>query len=233
VAAILKLFPALAFGVALRQPRRAALVGGGLVASGFLVYVLVTLRDVETIRKVVPQAVWFSYGAGVAADALRDRIDGLPFSAPPHAGWWTALVLVPAMACAARIGWRRRARDAPADRRHDAFVAGAAIYVGSFLLFHSWDYRLAFLLLTLPQLLAWSRVSDSPLPWPRTTLAAVLGTLYLSESLMLLDSPYPFEEILNWLVFVTFTASLVALLPRAVGGLVRTEQPAAAPAQPG
>jgi hypothetical protein len=209
---ILKLFPVFAWGVLIRQPRRWALFGGGSVAVGFLVYALATLDDIETIRKVVPQAVWFSYGAGVAIDALRDRIDGQPFSAPPHAGWWTALVLVPAAAGALRLAWRRRGAPVEQTRSLDAFVAGAGIYVASFLLLHNWDYRLAVLLLTLPQLVAWCRADSAPLPWPRATLAAVLGTLYLSEVLTLWDSPYPFEELLNWLIFVAFACALAVVL---------------------
>jgi hypothetical protein len=234
---MLKLFPVFAWGVLIRQPRRRALVGGSAVAAGFLVYALVTLDDIETIRKVVPQAVWFSYGAGVAVDALRDRIDGQPFSAPPHAGYWTALVLVPAVAAALWLAWRRRGTAIEESRSLDSFVAGAGIYVASFLLLHNWDYRLTFLLLTLPQLVRWCRVDGPPLPWPRATLAAVLGTLYLSEALTLWDSPYPFEELLNWLIFVTFGCALVVvlggpLLERLGATARRRSAPAAAPGGP-
>ena len=80
------------------------------------------------------------------------------------------------------------------------------------MLLHNWDYRLAVLLLTLPQLVAWCRADSAPLPGPRATLAAVLGTLYLSEALTLWDSPYPFEELLNWLIFVAFACALAVVL---------------------
>ncbi len=62
-----------------------------------------------------------------------------------------------------------RQRAASADL--DAFWAGAGVYVATFCLFHSFDYRLVFLLLTIPQLLRWARRAE-PVAW--VSLAALL-----------------------------------------------------------
>jgi hypothetical protein len=42
----------------------------------------------------------------------------------------------------------------------DAFRAGSAIYIGTFILSNNYDYRLMFLILTIPQLIIWSRYSS-------------------------------------------------------------------------
>jgi len=45
------------------------------------------------------------------------------------------------------------------ERNLAAFRMGAAIHIGTFLLGNNWDYRLAFLVLVLPQILEWTRSS--------------------------------------------------------------------------
>jgi hypothetical protein len=68
----------------------------------------------------------------------------------------------------------------------DFFLAGAATFVGTFAIGHNYNYRMAFLLLTLPQLLRWSRARDAPLPFAAAGAAAVVATLWLGTSLPVL-----------------------------------------------
>jgi hypothetical protein len=87
---------------------------------------------------------------------------------------------------------------------------GALIYVGTFVIGNSFDYRLVFLLLTLPQLLRW----PAPRPavrkrgnLPAATLAVVMAALWigtLSERLRLAD------ELVSW----TLAGMLLVLLVR-------------------
>ena len=61
------------------------------------------------------------------------------------------------------------------ERNLAAFRMGASIYIGTFLLGNNWDYRLAFLVLVLPQLLEWTR---SSIKKHRTiALASLFGVL--------------------------------------------------------
>jgi hypothetical protein len=56
-------------------------------------------------------------------------------------------------------------------------VLGAGIYAGTFLLGNNWDYRLIFLLFTVPQLAEWTRQKNGFF----TTLARItLGALIVS-----------------------------------------------------
>ena len=177
--AMLKLFPAFAFPVLLRQRGRWALAGGALVAAGFAVYALATRHEIQQILDVLPQAVWAHYGAGVGVDAAAERLS-------PHLGALSVLeidwvhraveigVLALGLAAGVLLAFGSRRRLPPSDdslsRRErfqvDAFVAGAGIFCGTFAAAENWDYRLAFLLLTLPQLLSWVAHRDAaPLPF--------------------------------------------------------------------
>lgn len=213
LAAMLKLFPAFAFLVLLRPSHRRRLIGPAAAALAFLAYVLATVEDVRTMLRVIPQATWFSYGAEVGPDSLRGWLARHVWGAlaDPILGLATTPVLL-ALACssAALLGWKRRTGWADADSLAlDAFVAGAAVYAGSFAVMRNWDYRLVFLLLTLPQLMRWARSGPAPVPLPRLTLLAVLAALWLADTV---DPARPLDEALNWLVFVSLTAGLAAVL---------------------
>ena len=140
LAALLKLFPALALATGVGRGRRALAVVGASMAI-FAAYVALTYDDVRTIRHVVPQEIDLSYGAGVLADAVAREWDGAPSGR-------TLSLLVLALGVAAAVLLSRRARrDVP---REDAaalasFRAGAAIYLGTYALLHDYDYRLTFL----------------------------------------------------------------------------------------
>jgi hypothetical protein len=231
LAAMLKLFPAFAFGLLGRQPRRWRLIAGGSVLTTFALYVLVTLSDIRTINRVLPQSNYFSYGADVGLDAARgwlaSRVARSLVGSPTTATVTTTTLVVLALATSAALAWRRTGRagvDSPVKedaRALDAFVVGAGIYVGSFAVTHNFDYRLAFLLLTLPQLLVWASTSNTPLPAPRLTLAAVIATLWLGEVLTIEIPDAPWEEVLNWLIFISFTTALFGLVAKPVRGVLR------------
>jgi hypothetical protein len=91
-----------------------------------------------------------------------------------------------------------------------AFRMGSLVYVGTFVIGNSYDYRLVFLLLTLPLLLRWPaqpRVVDNRLNLPLVTVAVVVVALWigtLSQQLRLAD------ELVSW----TLAGLLLLLLVR-------------------
>ena len=84
---------------------------------------------------------------------------------------------------------------------------------------HNYDYRLAFLLMTLPQLLTWTRIHASPVPAPRSTLVVVLAVLWLSEPIS--SKGLYFDELLTWLSFVNLATALAVLTWVEVQGLLQ------------
>jgi hypothetical protein len=132
-----------------------------------------------------------------------------------------ALVLLAAMVLGLALWlWlrhhsRRSAEHAPFPEMPEtshliAFRLGALVYLGTFVAGNSFDYRLVFLLLTLPYLLRWPdpRGGTDPIATlPRATAAVILLQLWigtLSEQLRLWD------ELVSWAV----AGMLLVLLAR-------------------
>ena len=213
-AAILKLFPVFALSVLARQSKRWQLVG--VAVSGlFLLDVAVTFHDIETIHRVLPQRIPLSYGVGVLGDGVAHEI--------VRAGWlasigersldhvFTAVFLLAGVALAILIA--RLARVRSSDRtwslQSDAFVAGASIYLGSFALLHNFDYRLACLVFTLPELMARSAAGRPERRVAQLGIVLVLVTLFVAAQIRL---GFPWDEIFNWILFVYLAAVLARLV---------------------
>jgi hypothetical protein len=169
VAAILKLFPIAAAGMLAQLPRRTAAVCVASVGGLFAVYAVATFRDIQTIERVLPQDDEYAYGLHVFG-AWLGRIGG-------SGRVWDIAVVVLALAVAVALRPRvRRGLDTGPSRGIDLLWAGAGIYIATFALVRSADYRLVFLLLTVPQLVRWAAARR---PLPVATLCGVLLTLWL------------------------------------------------------
>jgi hypothetical protein len=91
----------------------------------------------------------------------------------------------------------------------DGFRLGAGIYLGTFLLGNNWAYRLIFLLLTIPQLVAWSREAS-----PRQRIAQVaLGMIVVSCCASWIASGI-IDEVANWLLFYCLLYLGLGTMPR-------------------
>src|SRR5207302_822458 len=132
-----------------------------VVVASFGVYVLATLGTVRQILRVVPQAESYSYGIAPFGRWAANVSSTYSLHLPGTAWRWIVIGAAAATGILLRTWLRRRlaiAQEATEDQRDlDYFVAGSAIYVGTFALAQNFDYRLVFLLLTIPQLFRWTR----------------------------------------------------------------------------
>jgi hypothetical protein len=168
-AAVLKLFPIAAIGMLAGLPRRVAAVCMATVGGLFAIYAAVIFRDIQTIERVLPQSDEYAYGLHIFGGWLG-RVVG------PGQVWDGALIV---LTLSAAIALRRPLRNrlpTGQSRELDLFWAGAGIYVATFALGRSADYRLVFLLLTIPQLARWARGGRA---LSIATLGCVLLTLWL------------------------------------------------------
>jgi hypothetical protein len=224
VAAVLKLFPIAAVGMLTRLPRRTAAICVATVVGLFAVYAAATLHDIRTIERVLPQGDDYAYGLLIFGGWLGRIV------APGR--MWDVVVIVLAIAVAIALRGRLRNLSTGPLRELDLFWAGAGIYVATFVLGRSVEYRLVFLLLTIPQLARWALARQA---LPIATLCGVLLTLWL-------PSPWSNVPVLNNLIrgwdnltlaggrplaiaapaqviaFIGLTCLLAATLPRTVTG---------------
>ena len=148
---------------------------------------------------------------------------------------WDAILV--ALAIVAAIALRRRLRSqlgAGTSRELDLFWAGAGIYVATFALGRTSDYRLVFLLLTIPQLARWAWAGRA---LPIVTLSGILLALWLpspwSNVPVLNDlirgwddltlaggSPLPIAAPAQVIAFIGLTCLLVATFPLTYRGAI-------------
>lgn len=108
-------------------------------------------------------------------------------------------------------------------------MAGAGVYLCSYVLVRNFDYRLAFLLLTLPQLLRWVRERSR---LAVVSLVALFGTLWLdvdltahvpilgtavrawkhATTLGVFDGALPIAVLMQLVLFASLVSCLVAVV---------------------
>jgi hypothetical protein len=180
-ASILKLYPVFAVGAFVRRSTRASLLAAVAVAACFLVYLAATVHYVHELLSSIQAPSTLAYGVR----RLTMWFSALAVRALGGFGWFRVWDVVLALA-GLGLGWacaRRLAgatAPSPADpgaaRDLDLFWAGACIYLGSYLIFISQDYRLVFLLLTVPQIARWIGERHG---LAYLSVAALLVTLWL------------------------------------------------------
>jgi hypothetical protein len=153
---LLKLYPVFAASVFLREKKSRALgfLAGSVAFAG--IFGALMRNEIRMIRAATPSGMSVSYGIGVIC-----QIIGL---VEHNSMLWElagyGVVVAIALHCAYR-GWCRREPHAAASDSHiDAFRVGASIYIGTYFLGTNFDYRLMFLLFTIPQLTAWMSGSE-------------------------------------------------------------------------
>jgi hypothetical protein len=169
VAAILKLFPIAAVGMLTGLPRRVATVCVSSVLAIFAIYAIATYDDIRTIDRVLPQDDEYAYGVHITGGWLG-HLTG-------SGSMWDAVLVAATIVAAFALGrpLSRRLATTPA-RELDFFCAGAGVYVATFALVRSADYRLVFLLLTVPAL---ARLAAARRVFAIATLLGVFLTLWL------------------------------------------------------
>jgi Glycosyltransferase family 87 len=214
LAATTKIYPVFALPAYLFARRRTAAIAAIVCAVAFAIYALLTLDDIRAVAAIAPQGEQHSFGARILPAAIYHRF--IPDRWQGGAITKQILVIVPLLAAAALV-WlpgRRRLPDPDVEAESPtrlAFCAGSLIFLGTFAIGNNFDYRLVFLLLTLPQLFDWVEGPDDLRGW----LAAVTLTMSvvllwigaLSEPLMLWD------ELVTWAVVGLLVALLAASIP--------------------
>jgi hypothetical protein len=160
-AAILKLFPILSAPVLLRLRGRRGIYAFSAVVAAFGVYALATLGTIREIRRVVPQTTVYSYGIKPVGEWAANLFSTYGIHLVGAVWDWLLVGGIIAVALAVQSPLQRQLRtddeDGATRRDLDFFVVGGLIFVGTFFLFQNFEYRLIFLLLTVPQLLRWTR----------------------------------------------------------------------------
>ncbi len=228
-AAFLKLHPIMALGMFLRETRNRALLWISGALAVFAVYAALTWNDVRQILAMASKGVGFNYGVGVLGLWLLDLTGSAPLADIVLAFSYLVVYVLLVFAL------YRSHRAEPllpiaSPRLLDAFRVGALLYVGTFLQGNTWNYRLIFLIFTIPQLVQWAHVAQ---PGSRQAARLSLALVVLSVWFPLLGASEPpaaslpgtlqvlADELLNWSLFGMLCYLLFASLPEWIRGQVR------------
>jgi hypothetical protein len=215
---LLKLIPLFCVSLVARFSR-ATLAFVLAVAVLAAIYLVLTIDDILLIRRNVPTTFVLSFGYKaifLGFDHIRSEAGLSPLGLADTwmPGAVAGVVLAGALYAAVKsLGQRFGFCAVDRSVAGTAFVFGAGIYCGTFLLGTNFIYRLLFLLLCIPQLQDWQirrRQAGKP-QWDCLGLyCAVLGVLWLNgnangHSIFLL-----LPQLLDWSLFAYLMALLAA-----------------------
>lgn len=231
--AIMKLFPILGLSILLRESKKKFLWMSALCSVVLLIYMAATWDSVAASWKLTMRGDGASYGTNILVTRYGTSIAGVLSQWFSAAGveWLIkygflaiALILILlVLVLAFKDGRQPQARS---EQNMAAFRMGASIYVGTFLLGNNWDYRLAFLVLVVPQLVEWMRSTDGRIRavawfsmlavlvscWHfwiyQISLVSILDTVRNSRRFWII-----LDETFNWMLFASLGYLLFASSP--------------------
>ena len=226
LAVVLKLHPFFCVVLAARFNRRTFFFAVALAAVS-LVYFASISDYLPIIRHNTPSTSLLSYGYKVpflGFDQLLAEIGRPPTGL---ANTWvpmTAAILTLILAASIALGTFRRGSShctVANSVAGTAFLFGAGIYCGSFMLGTNFTYRLMFLLLCLPQLQDWQSGSfpdrDRTVAIANVLIVAVLVALWLNGNSIFMFVP----QMTDWVLFLGLTTILLANFLNSANDVIR------------
>ena len=216
VGATAKIYPVFALPAFVVSRSRSAARAAWLCLAAFAVYCAYSLRDIAHVAEIATQGEQFSYGARILPAHLYHQLGIARWSGP--AALKQAIAVVPlafvSVAFAIRVQRHLSPRSDETTVASASLVAlhvGALIYLGTFAVANNFDYRLVFLLLTLPQLVAWACVPAHRLSrLALATLVAIIALLWVGSLSQWLNL---WDELASWAVAGLLAAVVAATVP--------------------
>lgn len=225
-----KFFPFFGITVLLKEGKKKFWL---LFAGCFTVlvgYMISTLNSVNAAWNLTMREAEKSYGANVFVTRFElvisrvfsqwlssTQIDGLVKYGSQAAG---LLLLLLITVLALKSSWRL---EMTTESNLAAFRMGASVYIGTFMLGNNFDYRLAFLVLLVPQLFDWMRSSDKRVRYMAWACGAAVyiscwhfvpwHSPFFEESYDRLKALFIFDDMVNWTLMAGLAYFLIASVP--------------------
>jgi hypothetical protein len=215
LAATAKIYPVFALPAFVVTRSRIAARTALVCLAASAVYFFSNLRDIQHVTSIAPQGEYLSYGARILPAHVYHQLGADHWAGPRVVKQLIALVPLSLLVTAFAVRIQRRLAPADDDTVSTAallaFHVGALIYLGTFAAANNFDYRLVFLLLTLPQLAEWARTPAHRLSsLAVVTLAAVVVLLWVGCLSYRLDL---WDELASWAVAALLVALVIASGP--------------------
>jgi hypothetical protein len=216
IAATAKIYPVFALPAFAMTRRPVAVRAASACLAAFGVYAVYNYRDIVHAAAIAIQGEGYSYGARILPAHLYHLFGADRWAGP--AAVKQAIAGIPLAVVAAVIFVRIQrglghddSLVVPGTPLLLALHVGGLIYLGTFALANNFDYRLVFLLLTLPQLVEWTCLAGHRLSsLAAATLVAVVVMLWIGSLSPWLDT---WDELASWTVAGLLAAVVFATMP--------------------
>ncbi|VVO03346.1 glycosyltransferase 87 family protein [Pseudomonas fluorescens] len=209
---VLKIFPLFCLPIIVMASTKKNLIRIFVISTlACLAYFAFTYQDLILISNSTPRAGDISYGRSVFANRMKGNI-------PAEFSIYVDIVIntlfLVATACAYFISKKlllSNSEELNALEGKGFFLAGALIYIGTFFIGNNWDYRLIFLMLTVPTLVSSLKLFSSSTARLCTKIfitALLLSFWYLFFARHLNDytqariALYCFDESVDWIIYI-------------------------------
>lgn len=200
LSAVVKIFPI--FAILAAKNLKENWISICLILLIFLIYILVNIQDIKLMKAGIPQPTAFAYGIDIIWMFIKDKFNNNVYLIFKYFSYFYVIILI-------FISYKVRNINSlkisfTNDTTFISFKVGAIIYITTFLINNNWDYRLVFLIFTIPQLYTWV-ISKTLNIYIRNgaliSLLLIIHTMwYLKINLFYSFNMY-FDEISNWLLF--------------------------------
>ena len=233
---ILKIFPVFGMGILLEKSWKQFWRSMVFVIASFGIYTWLTFSNIRASWNLTMRGKTLSYGVNILFDRYNEYFMTIFQKLPPpivaknFLGIFPYLLGLAIFVIILVLGLKASSMEhAENSRNLAAFRMGAFIYIGTFLLGNNWDYRLAFLLFTLPQLADWVYSTNGR---QRTMVFITIGLIVIScwhfilahwFSLIFINPEIAIilDEIANWGLFAMLVYLSVISLPDWAKGILR------------
>jgi hypothetical protein len=209
-ASILKIFPVFALISLIRFEKKIFLKLLLFFLAAFTLYFFITFNDIKLIINGTPSSSILSYGIKTIPNAFD--MDLGPY-------FYIFIVFTSIWYCFKKSQFSSHIELN--NEYIDSFRIGSIIYLMTFLVGINWDYRLIFLLFTIPQLTIWIRcdfflVKSSSL----VSMISLLLTMwflnikmFFNKEIFGFDDIWFVDEISNWILFLSLLFLFIVSLP--------------------
>jgi len=224
-ASILKIFPIFAIVGLLKDSKKTFLTFFLLSIVIFTAYVSDNIEDIILIKKGTPQAISLSYGMNIAWMATQKFLGVTIGTIVKFATYFYIFVL---FILVYRYLNKKKVAFLSIDKTYiDSFRVGSTIYLATFLLSNNWDYRLIFLIFTLPQFIVWINSSIKILKFTSIlSVISIVVTMWYLDLSVIFNSKIAWlgDELSNWILFSSLLFLLILTLPGWVLELIKLSQ---------
>ncbi len=219
-ASFLKLYPVFGFIYLLKENKKKFWSLFSLAIGVFIIYMIFTFYDTLRVYNTTPQLPNSSMGMNVWWLGLNNRrLFDLHLSNSLILFLRTLSYVMVSLIFSGALffSFRNKDENIYSQGQHlDAFRVGAAIYIGCFITIINADYRLIFLIFTVPQLVSWFYAKERSFSLiPLVTLSAMFLSLWSDFIMYFLgrNTTFILEESCNWIVFAGLLYLFLASLP--------------------